>query len=67
MEMNETGQNCEEKADGQITKEAEQSCVNDSNRHRVRDQVSQKASSHFLPDPLWHRHLPPGQLVIEAE
>jgi len=45
MKMNEAGQNCEEKANSQITKEAEQSCVNDSNRCRVRDQVSQKASS----------------------
>jgi hypothetical protein len=48
MEMNEAGQNCEEKANGQVTKEAEQSCVNDSNRCRVRDQVSQKASSLVL-------------------
>jgi hypothetical protein len=67
MEMNETGQNCEEKADRQIIEKDEQGYVNDSNCCRRCDQVSQKASSHFLPDPLWQRHLPPGQLVIEAE
>jgi hypothetical protein len=51
IEMNETVQNCEEEADDQITKEAEQRCVNDSNRNRVRDQISLKPSSH-VPKPL---------------
>ena len=43
MKMNETGQNCEKKADRQIIEEHEQRCVNDSNCCRRCDQVSQKS------------------------
>ena len=43
MKMNETGQNCEKKADRQIIEEYEQRCVNDSNCCRRWDQVSQKS------------------------
>ena len=52
MEMNEAGQNCEEKADRQVIKKAEQRCVNDSDRRRHCDRVLQKASSHSLIDPV---------------
>jgi hypothetical protein len=43
MKMNETGQNCEKKADRQIIEEYEQRCVNDSNCCRRWNQVSQKS------------------------
>ena len=66
MEMNEAGQNCEEKADRQVIKKAEQRCVNDSDRRRRCDRVLQKASSHSLIDPLESAFCPPNQLVIEA-
>ena len=59
MEMNEAGQNCQEEPDGQIIEKTEQRCVNDSDCCRRCGQVSQKASSHFPADPLWHRLLAP--------
>ena len=61
MEVNKTGQNCEEKADRQIIEKNEQRSVNDSNCwSTLRSGFLRKASSHFLPDPLWRRHLPSG-------
>jgi hypothetical protein len=62
MEMNETRQNCEEKPDRQIIRKNEQRCVNDSDCCRRCDQVSQKASSHFLPTPGDIGILPSGSI-----
>jgi hypothetical protein len=50
MEMNETRQNCEEKANRQITEKDEQRCMNDSKCSRCCDLVSQKASRQSLPE-----------------
>jgi len=66
MEMNEAGQDCEEKADRQVIKKAEQRCVNDSDCRRRCDRVFQKASSRPLADPVGIGICPPDQLVTEA-
>ncbi len=68
MEMNETGQNCEEKADRQIIEKNEQISVNDSNCwSRLRSGFLRKPPAIFCPTPCGVGICPPGQLVIEAE
>jgi hypothetical protein len=70
MEMNKTGQNCEEKADHQVIEKNEQRRVNDSNCCRRCNHVPQKAFTHSLPDLSWHRLWPRSfrrHLIVGAE
>jgi len=65
-EMNETGQTCEKKADGQITEKIEQRCVNDSQRYRVCD-AFQKPSNHFSVDLTYgNRRVKIGGVIQES-
>jgi hypothetical protein len=52
MEMNKTGQNCEEKADHQVIEKNEQRRVNDSNCCRRCNLVASESLHPFSPRPL---------------